>query len=183
MGEPATNVSVDNLSELMALFGSKGAIEERIKFCNSYSRLPSLLEIGTFCDYDDWLGVVGDWWTSFDNVSQFLGEIMESPLFIVDWPARSMMTTEENEQLDALPDEVIVYRGCYQRNKRGICWTLDKAIAERFPTLNRYQQSGQPLLVKGRVKKTDIIALKNDREEAEIVALGVKIISTSHIRI
>ena len=87
------------------------------------------------------------------------------------------------QALDILPDEIIVYRGCYQHNKRGLCWTLDRAIAEQFPSYLRYKQEGQPLLVKGRVKKTDVIAFKGGREEAEIISEKVKIISTSHIKV
>jgi hypothetical protein len=173
-----------SLAELFAQFSSREAIEKHIQFCNSYTRLPTLLDIATFCDADDWLAVLGDAWEICDNISEWRDELLdESPLSWADYPVRAMMRPEENEQFDALPDEVIMYRGCYQQNKRGLSWTLDRAVAERFPFYLRYQQKGPPLLVKGRAKKADIIAFKGGREEAEIIAERVKIISTSHIKV
>lgn len=61
-------------------------------------------------------------------------------------------------------------------------WSTDKATAERFPTLTRYRQDGQPLLVTARVAKDRVIALKHDRAEAEIIALRPAHVSTRYLR-
>src|SRR3546814_13249726 len=64
-----------------------------------------------------------------------------------------MMDAAERALYDEFPEEVVIYRGCYALNKWGLSWTTDRAIAERFPTLHRYRQDGQPLLVTARVRK------------------------------
>lgn len=69
-------------------------------------------------------------------------------------------------------------RGCYASNKRGLSWSLKREVAERFPFVNRYRQTeGRPLLIKASVSKKSVIASKIDRDEAEIIANDVRIIS------
>jgi hypothetical protein len=96
-----------------------------------------------------------------------------------------MMTEGEQKAFSELPDELIVYRGCTTINKWGPSWTLDRSVAESFPFLNRYHHGeNRPLLVKARIKKSEISALKLGRDESEVVCLGVmpKHISTSTAR-
>lgn len=93
-----------------------------------------------------------------------------------------MMTGEERAALARLPAVVTVYRGCYANNKRGFSWSLDPAIAATFPTLNRYRQVGQPLLIRATVERDAILALKLDREEQEVIAERPKIVAIRHIR-
>lgn len=97
---------------------------------------------------------------------------------------RFMMTADESAAFGALPTTVTGWRGCYAFNKRGFSWSLDKATAERFPFLRRYRQDAQPLLVRGEVQRDSIMALKLDRNEAEVevVPSRVKIRAISHAR-
>lgn len=55
-------------------------------------------------------------------------------------------------------------------------WSLSREVASKFPFYNRYRCS-EPLLITGRVQKSDIIALKLDREEQEVIAYEVELIS------
>lgn len=156
--------------------------------CNSYTRLPTLIDMSPELEFADWLKLLGDWWSLCDNVGEWADHLMDlTPLgYVLDAPAAlrpALMTDLELAQLEALPDPVTVWRGCYASNKWGLSWSTDRETAERFPTLARYRQEGQPLLVKAVVAKQDIIALKLDRNEAEIVAWRPKHISTSHLRI
>lgn len=95
--------------------------------------------------------------------------------------AGPLMDDAELQAFEALPDEVQLLRGCYALNKWGLSWTLDRATACRFPFLNRYWQEGQALLVTARAKKSDLIALKQDRDELEIIAWRPKHIKTIHL--
>ena len=52
----------------------------------------------------------------------------------------------------------------------GASWSLCKETAERFPFLNRYRVPS-PLIVTATVRKNEIIALKRDRGEDEIITL------------
>lgn len=152
---------------------------------NSYERLPTLLEFAAWCDSDDWLRELGCQWTGFDNVNIYADELADA-VFMHHWddnPIKPMMDEAELEAFDQLPEVLTVYRGCYAHNKWGFCWSLDRAVAERFPFLNRYGCEGRPLLVKAALQKTQVAALKLERSEAEIVTfVRPKCISISTAR-
>lgn len=160
---------------------------DEIRFCDSYSRLPAVLDLHPFMIYGDWLRLLGEEWSGFDNIGQHIDDLFDSPLFWRDDAKdaavrREMMTADEQAAYDALPEVITIFRGCYKHNKWGLSWTLDKGVAERFPALNRYQQPGQQaLLVTAQAKKSEVIAVKLDREEFEIITHRPKCISTRHI--
>jgi hypothetical protein len=145
---------------------------EALKFCNSYNRLPTLLDLQWSVSAADWLRLLGDEWSSCDNVGQCLDDLEESPLASLspgDPDRRFLMNESELGVFDALPEEVTIWRGCYASNKWGLSWSLDRQAASRFPLLHRYKQERQPLLVKARIAKADVLMLKLDRNEAEVV--------------
>lgn len=64
-----------------------------------------------------------------------------------------------------------VYRGADRGvNEEGLCWSLHRSVAERFPFARylRYRAE-RPVLVTATVRKAHIIAVKFDREEAEVL--------------
>jgi hypothetical protein len=157
------------------------------RHCDSYNRIPTLIDLWGACvvEQDDWLKLLGDEWSSSDNIGLHLDSLLdETPLgeVFAGYDKRHLMTDEEWEAFEKLPDAVTVFRGCYANNKWGLSWSLDRAVAEKFPTLHRYRQQGQPLLVKALACKADIAALKIEREEYEVITYRPRHISTSHIR-
>ncbi len=154
---------------------------EAVRFCNSYSRLPAIIDCHD-CGLSqrDTLVLLGECWSICDNVSSYAEDLDEI------LPARTspdMMTDGERTALAALPARVTVYRGADARvNERGFCWSLDRTIAERFPFLNRYRASN-PVLVTAVVARPRIIALKLCRNEAEVIArpFGVRVRSVQPI--
>ena len=48
-------------------------------------------------------------------------------------------------------------------------WTLDRDVAVKLPSMNRYRQNGQRLLLTVTVPKSDCVYLGDEREEREIV--------------
>lgn len=169
-------------NELKAPEMSLEDFNKELMLCDSYSRLGAFLELNWIVTGDT-MPLLGKHWSSFDNVSEYYNEL--SDLFSAyDWPINALMDKDERAKLAGMPDEFIVYRGCYQHNKDGVSWTTNREVAERFPTLNRYKQEGQPLLVKARVKKCDVVAMKLDRDEDEVIVFGrLKHVSTSNIRL
>lgn len=146
-------------------------LKNQLALGSSYDRLPAMLECASFCDSEDWLRELGNQWTGFDNVGAYADELINA-LDVHHWndyPVKLMMEPAELEAFDQLPEVLTVYRGCYALNKWGFCWSLNRAIAERFPFCNRYGGEGRPLLVKATLKKSQVAALKLDRNEAEIV--------------
>jgi hypothetical protein len=80
------------------------------------------------------------------------------------------MREAEKRYLAALPERIAIWRGCYDHNREGFSWTDDRTVAERFPTLERYKHDGKkPILLRGVVNRKDILFVKHDREECEIV--------------
>ena len=135
----------------------------------------------------EWLTLLGEEWSSCDNISQYADELWDTPFcFLADEPLKQrkyLMTDQEIEALEGLPDVVTVYRGCFKNNKHGLCWTLDRATAEKFPTQHRYRQNDQPLLIQASIRRDLILALFLDRNEAEVIALRPKIRSIRYLRV
>jgi hypothetical protein len=159
----------------------------RLRFANSYSRMPALLELAWLLDAPDWLALLGEHWSDCDNIGEHIDELFETPFAdLMENPAQlrhHMMNDEELRALEALPECVPLFRGCYARNKWGLSWSLHRHVAEKFPTLHRYRQDGQALFVKATVKRSSILALKLCRNEAEVIAWRPKHVSTSHLRL
>lgn len=152
--------------------------------CNSYSRLEAMSDLVHRLEWAEWVTLLGEEWSVCDNISQWAETLADETPFaeLMDNPAlgRLMMTEEERKALAALPDELTIWRGCYAVNKWGLSWSLDGAVAARFPTLHRYRREGEtPLLVRATVRRDRIIALKLDREEAEVIAHRPRHVSTS----
>jgi len=83
------------------------------------------------------------------------------------------MDEREMQAYGRLPDPLICYRGCGFANIVGASWTLDRRVANAFPFKQRFRCS-EPLLVTGTVRKHKVLAVKLDREEAEIISFSVR---------
>jgi len=91
-----------------------------------------------------------------------------------------LMTLEEKQYLDSLPDEIEIHRGMSvkeSKNKNyGMSWSLSKKIAEFF-AYEYYQTiaSGKPMtVVTIKIPKNEAIAYLNRREEEEILWVAKK---------
>ncbi len=150
---------------------------EAIRFANSYTRMPILLdhmpELDDIEQFKSWLAVLGGEWSCCDNVGQHTAHLIE-PL---EQALRAginglMMTDDERYALSQLPDEFTVYRGCYEFNANGLSWTTCRDIAEGFTNLTRYNNHNHvPILRSRTIKRTDVVAYKLERDELEIILL------------
>jgi hypothetical protein len=61
-----------------------------------------------------------------------------------------------------------VYRGCERGRERGLHWTTDRAVAEKFAG-GRRCINPHPTLVQALIPKRHILAVFVNREENEIV--------------
>lgn len=139
--------------------------------CDSYSRLPELLDLAPRMERGDWLRVLGNHWSGCDNIGPHRLRLRR--LLPREGPVPELMTPEEAAAYADLPDRLTVYRGCGLVNIRGASWSLDRDTAARFPFLNRYRQD-RPLLVTATVRKARILALKIDRDESEIITFHAR---------
>ncbi|MGF6905320.1 hypothetical protein [Paraburkholderia sp. GAS348] len=132
---------------------------------------------GHWLEQRDWLTLLGQHWSSCDNVWEYTKELKYA-LFLNATPCTvpEMMNDSERQALAALPDTVTIYRGCGPLNMKGCCWTLDRNIAEEFTVMGRYEQR-EPLLITATVKRNRIVALKLDRDEQEVLTFNAKRVS------
>jgi len=148
---------------------------ERLRFANSYDRMPALLALRPHLDRVKWWRILGEEWTGCDNIAAFKRDLKPLLREASREELDLMMEPHELAAWASLPELLTVYRGCYFDNRHGFSWTLDRATAERFVTLNRYSRPGQqPLLARGRVRRT-LAVLKTDRDEQEIISAHVRL--------
>lgn len=77
-----------------------------------------------------------------------------------------IMTHKEKIKLKSLPDEVIIYRGTHKKNNsKALSWTDDYDRALWFA--KRFDSNGYVL--KASIKKSDIIACFDERNENELI--------------
>jgi hypothetical protein len=156
----------------------KEANHHLYRFHDSYSRLPALLDLADKMRYRSWLRVLGLHWSGFDNVSAHLDDLY--PMLEGQSPVRQMMTAKEWRVYEGLPEVVSIYRGAGEHNFIGASWSLDRKIAEKFPCLRRYRVP-TPLLLTARARKEDILAVKLDRKEVEVVTFDPEIVSVEEL--
>jgi hypothetical protein len=117
-------------------------------------------------DCGDWLALVGENWTTSDNIRDYVRELRCA--LGTAGPLLHMITSMERAAYAALPDMLTVYRGCSARHLTGASWSLEEDVARNFPKLNRYRVP-DPVLVTVTVRKENVLAVKLDREEHEII--------------
>jgi len=161
---------IDNLEE---------ARQFLFRYADSYSRLPWLIDLyyDTVLPPIDVLRLLGEEWTMCDNLEteEFADEVTTILTGYGEFPIRPMMTRKELYRWRSLPDMVTIYRGCSRNDPRGFSWSLSKDVADRFPFLNRYL-APDPVVLTAEVKKIDIIAVKLDRAEEEIITLNATVL-------
>jgi hypothetical protein len=145
-------------------------------FSDSFYRMHKIIDMFFHkyrLNYEDWCKLIGDWWSSCDFTSLHKNTLK----YLLNAPTPEMMDEEELNVYNALPDTVTVYRGCGTKNKTGASWSLNKDVARKFPYFARYR-ADVPMLLTGRVKKADIVAVKLGRNEQEVISFNVRRIKT-----
>lgn len=85
---------------------------------------------------------------------------------------RLTMNEEEAAHYASLPETITIHRGIRGRrlSRRGLSWTLDRERAVWFA--RRFtKKENQPVVLSAEVKKANILALFDGRNESEIVIL------------
>ena len=87
----------------------------------------------------------------------------------------SLMSEEELETYNHLPNEIQIYRGVGMKsNPKGFSWTANPEIAESFA--ERFSVlGGDGYVVTATVKKEDVLAYFSRRDEDEYIVDGNKL--------
>ena len=154
--------------------GKIAEAREALRLADSYTRAECLLRLLRVDRSADVWRTVGAEWSVCDNIARWRRDFdihFRRYRDFRGFPIAESMTPEARAVFDALPSAVTVYRGCYAFNVHGLSWTLHRATAERFPTLNRYWHlDHEPLMVTGSVRRANIAFVTVARNEAEIIA-------------
>lgn len=90
---------------------------------------------------------------------------------------RELMDPEAMAIYKSLPKTVTVYRGCSKTeledmtNGQNISWTLNPKVADFFAY--RFTTEGR-CVIKATIKKTDIRSIILERNEDEVLVIGIK---------
>ena len=103
-------------------------------YCDSYERLGEVLSYSRIMARRPWLKLLGEAWSMVDNVAEWEFDLR---VLLPDRTCLLMMAPDERERWRELPAKVTIYRGCSPVNAAGLSWSLDPAIAARFPTHKR----------------------------------------------
>jgi hypothetical protein len=115
--------------------------------------------------------LLGDVFTDTENAWQ--NKSTWQMLFASDRPFRfAMMRPEDVAAFEALPDVVTIYRGCNYANKNGLSWSLSEETAQFFAD-RFYKNDNTGMILEAQVKKSDVIALLNHRNEQEILLFDI----------
>ena len=149
------------------------ALVDALKYSNSYSRLPILLEN---CPADstwrvrgsEWFKHLGREWSCCDNI----GEYRRIVRLILRKASRAqldaMMDEAELKAWQKLPEKIEAYRGCDIEDTTGVSFSLSRQTAEEFVGYWRYQTKNPALLI--ALINKDRAILKLDRGEDEIIS-------------
>lgn len=121
-------------------------------------------------DKDYW-ELLRDVWVDSENIWQNK-DLFKKLLTSKRKGSEYFMNASENRFFDKLPEEFTIYRGYHEnRNKNGFSYTLDKKIADwfsvRFTDASLYVPNVKEIVV----KKKDVFAYINSRDEKEIIYL------------
>lgn len=129
---------------------------------------------------DDWYEVLGHAWPACDFVGLHW-ELMRKRLGRASREQLDrMMTPAERIHLGELPDSILVYRGCYERNANGLSWSLDWDTASKMPFYPPYKEAPPAVLLTGLAPR-DRSVMKEARGEREIISAMVSVISVQQI--
>lgn len=109
-------------------------------------------------------------WQDSENIWQNENEITLLISKIGKKTLHAAMDAEDNKLFNSLPDHITVYRGCENRNKNGMSYTLSRGKAEWFA--NRYSGNGE--VIEREIPKKNVLFYTNRRLEQEIVIWAVE---------
>ena len=143
--------------------------------CSSFDRFQTFLKIKDQLNDKDYWRTLADAYTGSDNLYHLKEEIKEA--FLEDRSEREyLMNKKELKIYNSLPENITIYRGMtteeLESGDFGVSWTLSKECADYFAyTYGRnYATEGIPKLVHQlEVKKVEILAYFNDRNEQEVI--------------
>jgi hypothetical protein len=162
-----------NIDEIVQKLEDRQLFHEKVEFlplCDSYERIYALVLVLPHAPTPtDVLKIFLDWWSYCDAPwpeRSHLSEILRTACAKV--AIADLLPPNERAFYDSLPDVVPVWRGCERGHERGMSWTTDRSVAERF-AIGKRCVNHAPTLVRAEIPKEHILGVFCNRNEREIV--------------
>lgn len=107
-------------------------------------------------------------WSACDDTWHHRGELL-TLLRRIKEDRFDSFTDEPRRAYDALPSRVRIYRGCSQERVFGLSWSLSKDVAATFARGHRGKRVSDAVIATTTIKKSDVFAVLDDREEQEVL--------------
>lgn len=141
------------------------------RWYGSHERVEPLLAIMQDMEPLEALELFRDEWSGCDDTRAYTDHVVDTLEGIAmdgaDW--RDVLTADTREKFDALPDRIEVWRGSDESTIAGMCWSLDRAVAEQFARGHRMMWNPRPTLARVVVTKWDVLFYLTDRNESEVL--------------
>lgn len=135
------------------------------RFRGTDGSLGRVLALGPRMKRKDWLTLLGDHWPACGHTWLHV-EGLRHRLGPAG-PHLPMMDSDEKAAYAALPQHLMVFRGCSSRYLDGASWSLDPDVAREFGTDTH--SVPDPVLLTAIVRKQDVLALKGCDVEQEVI--------------
>ena len=144
----------------------------RLRRADSFNRLPLLLSfVEKHCD-DAALSwrLMLYWWDTCDGTGAWRPEAARALRALsAKSDARRHMEEVDGAFYDSLPDQISVYRGAAFNFARGLSWTTDLAVAEKFAAGIRGSGFLPRILATASIPKDAVFFASASRKESEVV--------------
>lgn len=137
---------------------------------DKHERIQALAKGADLVSSEEYWKILGEVWTSNESIFQDIDLISDlwQGMGVHDISDRHFcMDKSYRETLESLPENVEIWRGCYEGNLLGWSWTLDKDTAQFFA--DRFIPDGKPIISKTLIQKKYLIAFFDSRNEKEVV--------------
>ncbi|MBX5221272.1 hypothetical protein HJC04_13235 [Rhizobium sp. NLR8a] len=141
--------------------------EDKIRATNSTNRISALIDILLHAPKEVGLSIFVENYSTCDNTWHYRNDILI--LLKRLGHARDAMDSEALHYFSALPDPVVIYRGCQETRIRGLSWTTERAVAEGFARGHRSMTVAKPVVASAEIPKAAVFFAVTHREEAELV--------------
>lgn len=138
---------------------------------NSTNRLSRLLELTAFEESEVFWQAFHENWSNCDNAWGLQDDILNA----LEWFGLDgvSMTDEQQVFLAGLASDrysrITVYRGCSRARIHGLSWTTNPKVAQEFARGHRGISVPDAVVVKAKIRKSNVITVLLDREEDEII--------------
>lgn len=155
------NPSTEAAREALRMVGSGRRLQILLRICDHFFKVGNA-EGACSLFHESWTGC-DDTWTSRHKIATLLRKLSSKldPL--------EFLEIEDSAAFDALPESILIFRGCSWKHIYGCAWTLDPEVAEGFARGHRGIRVRDPVIASLQIPKKAAFGFYTERRESEIL--------------